>query len=202
MSRLSVLTLLILLVAQTSFALVEVRAGYGVLASKPDLTGFYTGSSSDVPTAVPNVGLTVDALVTIPFVGLGVGARIENMNIDYDSDLLGVKNKLTRNSLILNYRLIDTLIYLGPILTYGITHTNGIKMSTNGSPIADISSNKVSSYSVGLEAGAKLLGLMVGAEVGTMAMKYKDATDSLQPAVVKDLDMSGTYAKIFIGFGI
>jgi hypothetical protein len=197
----SLVSLMILFFAQPSMALFEVRAGYGILSSKPDLTGFYTGSSSNVPTAAPNAGLTLDALVTIPLVGLGAGLRMENMNIKYESDVMTIQNQLTRNALIVNYRLINTLVYLGPIFTYGISHTNKIKMSSGGTDLSSISSSKVSSYTLGLEAGASLLGLMVGAEAGTMMMNYKDATDSIT-AAIHNLDMSGNYVKLFIGFGI
>lgn len=201
MKKFSLISLLVLFFAQPSMALFEVRAGYGILSSKPDLTGFYTGTSSNVPTAAPNAGLTLDAVVTIPLVGLGAGLRMENMNIKYESDVMTIQNQLTRNALIVNYRLINTLVYLGPIFTYGLSHTNKIKMSSGGSDISNISSDKVSSYSIGLEGGASLLGLMVGAEAGTMTMNYKDATDSIT-ANVHDLNMSGNYVKVFLGFGI
>ena len=108
---------------------------------------------------------------------------------------------MTRTSVILSYRLIDTLIYLGPILTYGLNHTNDIKISTGGNTISKISSNKVTSYSLGVEAGVKFLLWSVGLEAGTMGMQYKDATDSYNTALVKDLDMSGAYTKLFVGFG-
>lgn len=202
MRKYSLLSLLLLFIAQPSMALFEVRAGYGILSSKPDMAGFYTGGSSDIPSATPNAGLTLDAIATIPLVGLGGGLRMENMKIAYDSSALGIENQLNRTSLIVNYRLINTLIYLGPIFTYGLSHSNSIKLTSDGSDLSKISSSKVSSYSLGLEAGASLLGFLVGAEVGSLSMKYKDATDSLNTSRVHDLDMSGTYAKIFVGFGI
>jgi hypothetical protein len=200
MRLLSILSLLILFISQPSMALFEVRAGYGVLSSKPDFGTFY--NLGTIPSAAPNAGLTLDAIVTIPLVGLGGGLRMENMKISYDNSALGIENQLSRTSLIVNYRLINTLIYLGPIFTYGLSHTNSIKLSSGGTDLSKISSSKVSSYSMGLEGGASLLGMMVGAEVGTLSMKYKDATDSISPSKVADLDMSGTYAKIFVGFGI
>jgi hypothetical protein len=182
-------------------ALFEVRAGYGILASKPNVADFYGGADSNIPSATPNAGLTLDAIATIPLVGIGGGLRMENMKIDYDSSALGISNSLNRTSLIVNYRILNTLVYLGPIFTYGLNHSNSLKLTSGGSDLAKISSSKVTSYTLGLEAGASLLGFMVGAEAGTMAMKYKDATDSINN-VVHDLDMSGTYAKIFVGFGI
>lgn len=199
LNKLSLVTILILLLSNNSMALVEARLGYGALNSKPNLGGFYGG---DLPGAAPNAGLTLDAIVTIPLVGLGGGLRYENMNIAYNSSVLDVKNELKRTSLILNYRIINTLIYLGPIFTYGLSHTNEIKLSSNGTDLSKITSDSVSSYSYGIEAGASLIGFLVGAEVGNMQMKYKNARDSINSSQVHDLDMSGTYAKIFVGFGI
>ncbi len=198
MRKIYLLPLFLLFAAQPSMALFEIRAGYGILASKPDFSGFYNGST---PSLAPNAGFTFDAVATVPLVGIGGGLRLENMRVSTNSSTLDIDNQLSRTSLILNYRLIDTLFYLGPILTYGLSHTNTIKLKSGGADLHKISSDKVSSHSIGIEAGASLLGFLVGAEVGTMSMKYKDAKDSLSN-LQSDLDMSGTYAKIFVGFGI
>lgn len=103
--------------------------------------------------------------------------RIENMKISNDTSVIEVENQLNRTSLIVNYRLLNTLIYLGPIFTYGLNHSNSIKISSGGTDLSKISSSSVSSYSLGIEAGASLLGFLVGAELGTMNMKYKNAKD-------------------------
>lgn len=198
MKKISLISLCLLFISQPSMALFEVRAGYGILSSKPNLSNYYVGS---VPSAAPNAGLTFDAIATIPLVGIGGGLRLENMKVSSDNSTLDVENQLNRTSLIINYRLIDTLIYLGPIMTYGLSHSNSIKLKAGGTEVSHISSNNVSSYSIGIEAGASLLGFLVGAELGTMNMKYKDAKDSLTNQT-HDLDMSGSYAKIFVGFGI
>lgn len=201
MNKLSLVSFLILFIAQPSMALFEVRAGGGFLNSAPNLAKFYTGTSADVPSASPNAGLTLDAIATIPLVGLGGGLRMENMKISYDSSVLDITNELSRTSLIVNYRLINTLVYVGPIATYGLSHTNKISIGNAAGDLSKITSSKVSSYSAGLEAGVSIIGFMVGAEVGKMWMNYKDATDSIS-GTIGDLDMSGNYAKLFIGFGI
>lgn len=199
MKKICLLSLLIVFTSQTSMALFEVRAGYGILASKPNLSGFYGGT---LPTYAPNAGFTLDAIATVPLVGIGGGLRIENMRISNDTSVIEVENQLNRTSLIVNYRLLNTLIYLGPIFTYGLNHSNSIKISSGGTDLSKISSSSVSSYSLGIEAGASLLGFLVGAELGTMNMKYKNAKDSIITSQSGDLDMSGSYAKIFVGFGI
>jgi hypothetical protein len=184
-----------------ALAIFDLKVGYGTLASKPDLLGFYGGTAT-MPSAIPTVGLTLDAIVTIPLVGIGGGIRTEDMKIGYDSDVLGIDNSFKRTALILNYRLLNTLVYLGPIFTLGVNHSNQLKISSGGTELSKIKSSKVSSYSAGLEVGASLIGLMAGAEMGYMSMKYKDATDELNTTKVYDLDMSGSYIKLFVGFGI
>jgi hypothetical protein len=187
--------------APKASAIFDLKVGYGTLASKPDLLGFYTGAAT-VPAAIPTVGLTIDAIVTIPLVGIGGGIRTEDMKIGYDSETLGINNTFKRTSVVLNYRLLNTLVYLGPIFTLGINHSNEMKITSGGTDLSKISSDKVSSYTAGVEVGAKLIGLMAGAELGYMNMKYKDATDSIDPTKIHDLDMSGNYVKLFVGFGI
>jgi hypothetical protein len=200
--KLSILiTSVLLFQTQNALAIFDLKLGYGTLASKPNILDFYGGASA-LPGAVPTVGLTMDAIVTIPVVGLGAGLRTEDMKISYDSDVLGIENSFKRTSIIVNYRLLNTVVYLGPIFTLGVNHTNKLKLNTGGAALSEIKSDKVSSYSAGLEVGAGLLGLMAGAEVGYMSMKYKDATDTLNTSSVHDLDMSGNYVKLFVGFGI
>jgi hypothetical protein len=60
----------------------------------------------------------------------------------------------------------------------------------------------IARHSVHLHPLLFLLTFMVGGELGTMYMKYKDAKDSIITTQKGDLDMSGSYAKIFVGFGI
>lgn len=190
----------LLLISPLSHALIDFRVGYGTMISKPDLGKIYSGTDSDIPSAAPSAGLNVDVIATIPIVGLGAGLRYEDFKIDYDSGGFTVENSFKRTSMIVNWRLIDTLLYVGPILTYGMNHTNKIKFTSGAGTLMDISSSSVSSYSVGLEAGAKLIGLRAGAEVGYMNMTYKDATDSVT-AGKADLNMSGNYVKVMVGFG-
>ncbi len=198
---LSVAVTIIMLQANIANAIFDVKLGYGTLASKTNLTSFYSGASSDIPSAIPTAGLTLDARVTIPLVGLGIGLRTEDQKISYDNSALSITNSFKRTSLVLGYRLLDTLIYVGPVATIGMNHSNNIELKAAGTTLNKISSSSTSSTSLGLEAGAGLLGFNAGAEVGYMTMKYKDAKDSINNNKY-DLDMSGSYIKVFVGFGI
>lgn len=188
------------LFSMSSHALVELRLGYGVLGSKPNLASVYT-TNTEMPTATPAVGLSTEVLVQIPLVGIGGGIRNENLGVNYNANSIGIENKISRSSIVLNYRLIDTLLYLGPIVTYGVNHSGSLKISVADNTAVDLKPDSISSYTVGLEAGAKLIGFLVGAEVGYMDMRYKNAVDQINTANHADLNMSGTYMRVVAGFG-
>jgi hypothetical protein len=188
------------LFSMSSHALVELRVGYGIMASKPDLASVYS-TTLEMPTATPAVGLSTEVLVQIPLVGIGGGIRNENLGITYDANGIGIENKMTRTALVLNYRLIDTLLYLGPIVTYGVNHSGSMKISANSNTVVDLKPDSITSYSVGLEAGVKLIGFLVGAEAGIIDMRYKNAVDQINTANHADLNMSGSYMRIVAGFG-
>ena len=193
--------LLCILGFSSAQALVEARLTYGVLGSKPDLATIYDGATT-IPAVAPNAGIGFDALFIFPVIGIGGGLRYENLGFNVSSGGLEYKSQTTRTSLILNYRLIDTVMYLGPIATIGMSHTNSIKW-TEGARATDFSPDTTSSYSVGLEAGVALLGFRIGAEAGYQNMKWtkvKDTTGTI--AGTPDLDMSGSYVKVVLGFGI
>ncbi|MBL7542310.1 MAG: hypothetical protein JNL11_00770 [Bdellovibrionaceae bacterium] len=195
------IAILCLLGFSSAHALVEARMTYGLLASKPDLATIYNGTTS-VPTVAPNAGIGFDALFIIPVVGIGGGIRYENMGFNAGSNGLDYKSQVTRTSLIVNYRLINTIMYLGPIATVGMSHSNSIKW-TEGATSTNFSPDSTSSYSVGLEAGVGLLGFLIGAEAGYQNMKWSRVKDSSGTfAGTPDLDMSGTYMKVILGFGI
>ncbi len=182
-------------------ALFEARLTYGLLASKPDMAALFPGQTS-APTITPTYGLGADVIVTPPLFPIGFGLRYENMGISASSSGLEFKANYTRSALLLNYRIIDTLLFFGPIFSYGISHSGNIKAVTNGTETANFSSDKISSYSAGLEVGAKLIGFHLGAEAGYQDFHWKDAHDSTGNLANQDLNMSGAYMKVLLGFGI
>lgn len=193
--------LLCLLTFNSAHALFEARVTYGILASKPDLAAIYNGTTT-VPAVAPNAGIGFDAIFIVPIVGIGGGLRYENLGFNASSGSLEYKSQVTRTSIIANYRLINTVLYLGPIATLGMTHTNSMKW-TEGANKTDFSPDSATSYSLGLEAGAGLLGFIIGAEAGYQNMKWNRVKDSTGTfAGTPDLDMSGTYMKVVLGFGI
>jgi hypothetical protein len=189
------------LVSQPAHALFEARLTYGLLGSNPDLGAmFNTGAS--LPSLTPTYGLGADVIVSPPFFPIGFGLRYESMGVTASSSGNDFKANYTRTALLVNYRLIDTLLFLGPIFSYGLSHSGEIKVVQNGTETSNFSSSNMTSYSAGLEAGVKLVGLRLGAEVGYEDFRWKDAKDSHSNAANQDINMSGTYAKVLLGFGI
>lgn len=187
---------------QSAQAIVEARVTYGLLASKPDLTKVSVGGVTDVPAAAANYGIGADALFIIPIVGLGFGIRYENLGFKLGQAGLEFKTSTSRTALLVNYRIINTLLYLGPIFTYGVSHSNNMTVEY-GATKADLTPESSSSYSAGIEAGAKLGGFMLGAEAGYQSLLWKGLTDKNSVITsMPDLDMSGTYIKATLGFGI
>lgn len=193
---------LMLLTSTRAWSLVEARLTYGALASNPNLSDVYTGTNA-IPSATLNYGLGGDFIFSPPLTSLGFGMRYENLGLKLSGNGLDFDSSLTRTAVIVNYRIINTLLFVGPIFTYGLSHTNSMKISVNGNQISNFSSSSPSSWSAGVEAGAKLVGIMVGAEAGYQSLLLKDATDSMGAVSgSKNIDLSGSYLKLIVGFSI
>ncbi len=183
-------------------AIVEARVTYGMLASKPDLTQVAVGGVTDIPAAAANYGVGADALFIVPILGLGAGIRYENLGFKLSQGGLDYKTSTSRTAILLNYRIINTLLYLGPVFSYGISHSNNMTV-TLGATQADLTPDSSGSYTAGLEAGAKLGGFMLGAEAGYQSFKWTSLKDKYNVVTsAPDLDMSGPYFKVALGFGI
>jgi len=191
------------LLSSPAFALFEARVSYGLLASNTDLEPLCPTCSGEAPSIVPTYGLGADAILTLPFPYVpGIGLRYENMGLTAGSGGLDFKADFTRTAVILNWRPVDGFFYLGPILTYGISHTTKLKAEEGGTKKADFNSDSTSSYSLGVEGGVKLIGFTLGAEAGYMDFRWNDAKDATGNAPTQDINMSGPYAKFILGFSI
>lgn len=193
----------VLISASVSHALIDVRLNYGLLTSKQNLEDICTGCStpSNTPDIVPSYGLGVDVIVSPPLLNMGFGLRYENLGFTTSSSGIEAKFSNVRTALIVNYRLIDTLIFLGPIVTYGLSHSGKLEIEENGAKVLEYNNGSASSWSIGLEGGVKLIAFLVGAELGYQDLRWNNAKSSLTTEVEKDINLSGSYAKIHLGFG-
>ncbi|KHD88230.1 MAG: hypothetical protein OM95_09985 [Bdellovibrio sp. ArHS] len=183
-------------------ALFETRVTYGLLANNPALDPLCPSCGSAAPSVTASYGLGVDGVLTLPFPLIpGIGLRYENLSFTANG-AAEYKMDYTRTALLFNWRPIDNLFFLGPIFSWGLSHSTRLKTEEGGVLKADFSSDSVKSYSLGLEGGVKLTGFVVGAEVGYLDFRWDGATDATGNAATQDINMSGTYAKIILGFSI
>lgn len=191
----------------SSWALFEVRGTLGATQAKPNIQDICSGSCTD-PSSVGDTtyvpGLGVDAIIKLPLIPFGFGLRYEGIKLKGDTASATTEIKYSRTAVLVNYRLIDTIVHFGPIASYGISHTGSLSISEGSTTKVDLSPTSVSSYSIGLELEVKpliVVPLIVGAEAGYMGHKWNGVTNTIDSSK-KDVDLSGTYIKIFLGLDI
>ena len=126
------------------------------------------------------------------------------MDLSATSGGLEGKLNMTRTALLVNYRLINTILHIGPIFTYGLSHSGGLSMKLNNSGVLDYTGSKATSYSLGFEVGVKpliIIPINIGAEAGYQSTKFQGMTDSLGHGS-RDVDLTGPYLKLFLGLHI
>lgn len=201
-------TALIFLVPLTSNAIFEARLTYGALTSKDAISDACNGTGlcggGSIPAMVPLGGMGADAIFSPPLTDFGFGLRYEKLDLSATSGGLEGQLNMTRTAAVVNYRLFNTIVHLGPIFTYGISHSGSMAMKLNGGGIMDYTGSKATSYSLGFEVGVKpliVIPIKIGAEAGYQATKFEGMSDSLGGAN-RDVDLSGTYMKLFLGLDI
>ena len=200
------LLILLLFFPLSSWALFEARATYGGVVSKDAMADACAGTACAglTPSMVPLYGLGVDAILKLPLIPIGFGLRYENLGLSASKNGISGDAKMSRTALLVNYRLIDTIIHMGFIGSYGLNHDGHITIANNGSNVVDFTANSVTTYSIGAELEVKpliVIPLIVGGELGYMGAKWKNAHDNVS-GNDKDLDLSGTYIKFFLGIDI
>ncbi len=192
----------------TSMALFEARATFGPYVPSGDpVSNLCSGNAACTGTlpgklALPFTG--ADVMVKLPLIPFGFGLRYEKLSASGSSSNMDATANFTRTAILLNYRLIDTILHVGPIASYGISHSGSISVNQSGTKILDYSASTGTSYSLGVEVGVKpliVVPLTIGIEGGINQFKYTNAKDSLGSAT-KDIDLSGNYLKIFLGLDI
>lgn len=185
-----------------SHAMLDLRLTYGIITAKDQATDACGANcTSALPSVVPFGGLGADAIISPPMTSFGFGVRYENLALKASASPVDVDAGIERIALIVNYRLIDTIIHLGPIFTYGISTKSKMNITESGTPRVDYSSSSADSLSAGLEVGIKpliVVPLVIGAEAGYNYLKVKNATDSVHNTST-DMDFSGVYLKAFLG---
>lgn len=202
-NNLKIIALVIFLTPLASQALVEARLTYGGLGSKDFATEACGAlcTPGNIPAVVPFMGTGADVIIKLPLIPFGFGVRYENLGIGATTSNAELSASIERMAVIINYRIIDTIIHVGPIATVGVTTKTKAKITESGITRADYDSSSAESASLGLEVGIKpliVIPIALGAEAGYHHLKVKDATNSISGSTA-DLDLSGGYLKVFLG---
>jgi len=187
--------LLIVMISLPASALIDLRLTYGLQAIDPTALN---NNAPTLPAITKMNGLGADIIVSPPVIPVGFGLRYEQLGSEETLPGVSVDFNMTRTALIVNWRFIDTFLMVGIIGTYGLSHSNEYK-STGGPYTATLKADDVSSLTAGVEAGVKipLLGMIAGAEAGTMKMELKKYNQG-----APDADFNGFYTKVFVGFNL
>ena len=146
-------------------------------------------------------GLGVDGIISLPLFPLAFGLRHEalgargHVSVKSEGNSISgdeggkVDVDLKRTAALLSWRIIDTLFFIGAIGTFGLHHEGQTQIVFDGET-RKFKSDISHSYSLGIEAGGKLLGWLFGAEVGHFTIADKG---------VGRIKYGGTYGKIHLG---
>jgi hypothetical protein len=192
------LALLALTIAQGAQAgIIEIRGGLGINSASPD-------AFEDEVNAAGSGGLesddfdnyNADIFFNIPAFPLGVGLRHEWINQDQSANGNKWDLKAQNTSVLVDWRIFDAGIYLGPILSIGYPSAE-VDFETPGVKASDRINSGRPSFSIGAELGGKIDWFLVGAEAGYLSLKLDDfKTNSGSNA---DVDLSGFYGKVMVG---
>lgn len=164
-----------------SQALIEVRAGYGTQTLDEES---YAGADFGQLK-----GFNLDAIFEPPLItDLGFGLRYEMLSMEHEG--VNADLDMDRLSLLINYRVIDFVAFLGFIGTYALTNTAEYKAGG-----ATVNFDEKATYTLGVEGGVNLGIFSIGAEIGKMFGKLE------HPSNGSEIKLDSMYAKVLFGIG-
>ncbi len=176
--------------------ILEVRGGYGINSANPNKFEDRVNEISAANLDADNFdNYNLDIFFDLPVIPFGVGLRHEWIKQDQSSGGSEWDIDAKNISVLVDWRLLDTLVYVGPIVGIGYP-TAEVDFKTAGVESSDKIKSGQPSYSIGLEAGVKLSKFIVGAEAGYSSVKFdQTSTQNVKTRV----DLTGFYGKIMAG---
>ncbi len=177
--------------------ILELRAGAGINSTDPDaLEREVNAINSSSVKAEDFDNFHADVFFNLPVLPIGVGVRHEWLSQSDSSNGSNLDVDVNNLSLLVDWRIIDTLVYAGPIVSIGYPWGD-VDFSSSGGNIAEQIDGDRMSYSGGLEAGVILGRFLVGAEAGYQSIKLKQKNTGNGSSA--DIDLSGAYGKAMVG---
>ena len=172
--------LIILLFTTQAMAIVQFRGHYGL--GQPE--GYENNSQS-----VDTTGLGADVIISLPLIPIVFGLRYENLTTDETFGAIQDEIDLNRIAILGGYRVIDTLLFVGVLGSFGIINDGEITRTIGG--VSNTSEIDMStSLTLAVEGGVKLNDFILGLELGYMIGEDKD----------NNFEYNGTYGKALLGY--
>lgn len=192
-----------LLFSSATFALVELKGGFSQFTTSPSaLNDQFPGN----PKISQMQAISFDVMGNVPLMPVGLGVRHEMFSRKESDGALRSEIDWKRTSILVNKRLIDTLMYLGPVAT--VSFASDFKYSSDSGAITtNYKTESQLTATAGVEAGFKLALLSLGAEVGYLYAPVGELRDAAGVAVTNgsgskiNVDLSGPYMRATVGFG-
>ena len=189
--------------SQPAQALVELKAAYSQFSTNPSgLNDNFAGQ----PKISQMQALSFDVMGRVPLMPVGLGVRHEMFSRKENAGVMNSEVDWKRTSILVNKRLIDTGIYLGPVAT--VSFASDFKYrSVNGTTRADYKTESTLTATAGVEAGFKMALLSAGIEAGYLHAPMGNLRDAAGIEVLDgsgskvNVDLSGTYLRATVGFG-
>lgn len=193
----------VLFASEPSQALVELKAGYSQFTTSPSsLNDQFSGN----PKISQMQAISFDVMGNVPLMPVGLGVRHEMFSRKESDGGLSSEIDWKRTSILVNKRLIDTVMYLGPVAT--VSFASDFKYSSDsGATTTNYKTESQLTATAGVEAGFKLALLSLGAEIGYLHAPVGELRDSAGVAVTDgngskiNVDLSGPYMRASVGFG-
>ncbi len=198
-------TIFSLIATSSAFALLgEVRLNYGDTSGSPTKYNDAYFKLNDGPEIKQQTYTGVDAILMLPVVPLGFGIRYESTSKSETQFNEQIDYAIKRTALLINYRIINSKFYLGPIVSYGLSQSLSFKLPLDPD---EFKSSKSSSYSYGLEGGVKFGFFRIGAEAGVTSLVFEDLKNknnvipNKNGLNISELDFGGNYYRLHLGIG-
>lgn len=181
-----------------AMALIEFNVGgQGLLSNSPG--GNWTGNTGTNYNISGGYGLQADLRFNLPFGDWQLGARYGQIGISASNNGYNLAMNATTYSGLLAYRLINTGILFGPVLTYAIGGSGTLQNSLSSAGSSTITAGSISQYTAGLEVGIKFP-ILVELEVGYGNLTMNSFGTQTISGNATNVALAGTYARASIGF--
>ncbi len=188
-----------LLAAMPALAILEVSVGgQGILSSTGG--GNWTGLGATNYSFSGAYGAQGEVRVNFPTSSWHFGVRYGQLGLSGSSGVNSLAMSSTLYSALVSYRLIDTGLLFGPVVTYALSGSGTLQNSLATTVGSTATAGSVSGYTAGVEFGLKFP-LLLAVEVGVGNLTMTNfSNNQLLNGTATNVTLSGTYARLAVGF--